>query len=84
MDQEIEKVKTSLEIDEDIDLHLKGWIAQRIGWVSMLAFLIASALGVFGTGVLSAVTSKKEAKTLIFERFNRYENEGNLQLNLKV
>lgn len=83
MNQEIEKVKTPLEIDEDIDLHVKGWIVQRIGWLLMLAFLLASVLGLFGTGLLSRVTSKKNENALVFERFNRYDNEVELAIESK-
>ncbi|MBD0294127.1 MAG: hypothetical protein ICV84_02845, partial [Flavisolibacter sp.] len=52
----VEEVKTDLEIDEDLDLHEKGWKLQRFGWFFIFALVILAALGVFGDGIASKTT----------------------------
>lgn len=76
----IEHVKTSLEMEEDIGLHLTGWIVQRVGWVIMLVFLICAGIGLFGTGLLSQKVTSKDGHTVTYEQFSRYENKNQLQI----
>ncbi|HYF71126.1 MAG TPA: hypothetical protein VD884_23520 [Ohtaekwangia sp.] len=77
---EIERPKTSLEIDEDINLHVKGWIIQRVGWFIILILLVCAAIGLFGTGVLSEKTLIKEGSVITYEQFNRRENETHVEI----
>ena len=80
MANKIERVKTSLEIDEDIDLHTAGWIFQRVGWFLMLAFLVCAALGLFGSGVLSEASYTREGNTIKYERFTRNESDTEVEI----
>ena len=76
----IERVRTSLQIEEGIDLHITSWIVQRIGWSIMFGVLLAAALGVFGNGVLSEARVSANGASLSYERFCRYENNTALEL----
>lgn len=69
----MERIKPSLQLKDDIDLHLRGWIIQRIGWVLLLLLLIAASLGVFGTGWLSSDHVAGKNGTVSFERISRFE-----------
>src|SRR5688572_24026211 len=82
MDNKIERVKTSLQLQEDIDLHITGWILQRVGWVLMLIFLISAALGAFGDGLLSDETISTSSVTVIYQRF--YRNETTTELEIRT
>jgi hypothetical protein len=71
----VEHIKPTLQIEESISLHEKGWIIQRVGWVVVIAIVIAGILGVFGEGPLSKeepVSGNIKAK---YERFFRFEAE---------
>lgn len=80
MGHKIERPDTSLEIDEDVNLHIKGWIIQRIGWIIILILLVCSALGLFGTGMLSEKSLRKGGYVVTYERLNRYENETRVKI----
>lgn len=76
----IEHIKTSLQIDEDLDLHIKGWIFQRIGWALMLLFLVCAALGVFGDGMLSEKILTSRGTSVLFDRYLRRENDTEVEI----
>lgn len=76
----IERVKTSLQIDEDLELHVKGWIFQRIGWALMLLFLILAALGVFGDGMLSGKILTSAGTSVLFEEYLRRDNDTEVEI----
>ena len=80
MNKAIERIKTSLEIEEDINLHITGWIVQRIGWFLMLVFLLSAALGLFGNGVLSHKRITTSGVTLQYEKFTRFENDTEIEI----
>lgn len=71
----IERIKHTLELDEKIDMHIKGWKVQRVGWVLVLAIMLAAALGVFGHGIFSKKVVHLENAQITYERFFRYEAE---------
>lgn len=75
-----EKVSHSLEIDESIDLHKRGWILQRIGWGLLFVTLIAASLGLFGSGVLSKKKLTQDQNMLQYERFGRYETQHEIKI----
>ena len=50
----VETAKTGMELQEDLHLHEKGWIIQRIGWAVLFAVIIAGIIGVFGNGWVSS------------------------------
>jgi hypothetical protein len=80
MSKKIERISSSLQVDEDIDLQIKGWIVQRIGWILMLAFLISAALGLFGDGVLSQKELASNGTTVMFEKFLRRECDTEMEI----
>lgn len=69
----MERLKPSLQLEDEIDLHEKGWVAQRIGWLLMLIMLVAASLGLFGTGWLSYATQMAGNSHVSYERFGRFE-----------
>ena len=71
----VEQVQSSIEIDEAIQLHEKGWIIQRIGWVCIIGIMIAGILGLFGEGPLSKKNPVSGNIKATYERFFRYEAE---------
>jgi hypothetical protein len=77
------KAAKTLPVEDNIALHKKGWVIQRIGWGLMFAFLLASVLGLFGEGPLS--TRKRTAGhiTVEYERFGRYEHGMILRVESK-
>jgi len=66
--------RKQLPLEDEISLHEKGWMIQRIGWVLMTIFLVLALLGFFGQGPVS----KKEVQAgnihVSYERFGRYEH----------
>lgn len=71
----VEVVKTTLQIDERLDLHEKGWVIQRVGWVIIFAIMAAGLLGLFGEGAFSQKTVSNGTTKVEYERFFRYETE---------
>ena len=71
----VEVTKPTIEIDEQIKLHEKGWVIQRVGWVLILLVMVAGLLGLFGEGVLSKQTAAAGNIKAEYERFMRYEAE---------
>ena len=71
----VEAIEPEFKIDEHIDLQEKGWVIQRIGWIMIIAVMIAGGLGLFGSGWISKQTSSSGNIRAEFERFFRYETE---------
>src|SRR5678810_1484903 len=67
-------------IADEISLHRKGWIIQRIGWCIMFAFLTAALLGLFGEGPLSNKKLQAGNISIEYERFCRYEHGMKIKL----
>jgi hypothetical protein len=67
-------------VEDDISLHRKGWIVQRIGWILMFGFLIAAILGLFGEGPLSQRKLQAGNISIEYERFCRYEHGMEMRL----
>jgi hypothetical protein len=77
----MERIKNnSMELEDEIDLHKKGWIIQRIGWLIMLLFVLASLMGLFGTGWLSNQKISKGSTLITFEKFGRFESSMKLEI----
>lgn len=74
------KSVNKLPLEDEIDLHRKGWIVQRIGWVLMFAFLMAAMLGFFGEGPLSKKHIQAGSINIEYERFCRYEHGMEIRL----
>lgn len=73
MDNRMEQVSHPLDLDEQPRLHRKGWIAQVIGKVLIIALMIAGLLGAFGEGWLSSRTILQGRTQLQYERFYRQD-----------
>src|SRR6476619_1410420 len=81
--QKIETVKPNLEIDEELRLHEKGWIIQKVGQVIVVLVIIAGDLGVFGEGLLSNTTPHNGTVKVEYERFFRYQTEMKIVVKSK-
>lgn len=78
-----EEVKAhSLELNETFDLHKKGWMIQRIGWVLMLVFVICAACGLFGNGAASREIKVAGANSVEYEYYGRYDAETEIKVHL--
>jgi hypothetical protein len=77
----MEKIKPQAEIEDEIELHEKGWIIQRVGWVILFTVLTAAILGLFGSGVLSDEYLTGPEGTIQFERFARFETPMELRID---
>jgi hypothetical protein len=69
-----------LPVEDEISLHRKGWVIQRIGWVIVFGFLIAALLGLFGEGPLSRKKIQTGNISVEYERFCRYEHGMEIRL----
>lgn len=76
----VEVIKPAIEIDEQLKLHEKGWVIQRIGWVLILLVMLAGLLGLFGEGILSKQSVHAGNIRAEYERFLRYEAEMKILL----
>lgn len=76
-----ERVQTSLQINEDIDLHSKGWVIQRIGWALMFIFVLCAALGLFGNGLLSHRSVHKDGTSVFYERYGRHQSNTRIEID---
>jgi hypothetical protein len=80
MKEKIERIKTSLQIDEGIDLHIVSWTIQRVGWVLILVMLTLAMLGLFGNGVLSERSIRAGDMSMRYERFARFQNNTAIEV----
>jgi len=64
-----------LELDEDLPFQRRERVARRIGTTALCGFLVAAALGLFGSGPLSSGTARTSDGTLTaqYERFTRVQ-----------
>lgn len=77
-----ERIRHSLDLDEDIRLAEKSYPIQRAGWAILALFIIAASLGTCGTGLLSKTSQQQENASLEYERFGRYKNPFELNFEL--
>jgi len=77
-EKKVERVITGMEIDENIDLHIRSWKFQPIAWFFIGLFILLGAFGLFGTGWLSRAEYRMGTVTLKTERF--FRREAPLQL----
>jgi len=68
-----------LDIDADMAFQRRSWIVQRIGWILMLALVLAAVLGVLGSGPLSHATTAIPGQLRVeYQRFTRYDDPETL------
>lgn len=78
----VEVVKTDLEINEELPLHEKGWVARNIGLVFIYLLVILASFGLFGDGLLSKRQVLKGTASIHYERFHRQEARNALTINV--
>src|SRR5688500_10401811 len=77
----MEKLKPEAENEDEISLHEKGWIVQRVGWTILFILLTAASFGIFGSGVISTKKLVKNEASVKFERFARFESPMILEIH---
>jgi hypothetical protein len=81
--KDVEHVKHNLPLQEDIQLHKKGWTIQRIGWLLMFFFVILAAAGLFGDGILSKQKISTQQTFVEFDQFYRHEARMELKMDFQ-
>jgi hypothetical protein len=76
----VEKVRTDLEIDEQLPRQIRGWKVQSVGLIFIFALLFSAAIGLFGDGVVSKRKASQASASIEYERFFRHD----ARMNLKV
>ena|SRR3982751_5727911 len=71
------KKHEDLEITEDVEFQRGIWTFQRVAWALMSLLIIATLLGLFGTGLLGQATAgaKTSALWIEYDRFTRSQAE---------
>lgn len=72
----------ALELDQDLHFQRREWVAERIGWFTIAALLVAALLGVFGSGPLSSASSGGDLMRIDYERFGRLLTPVKLRVQL--
>jgi hypothetical protein len=64
----------TIEVGQDLPFQERMWLAQRIGWIAMLAIVVAAATGLFGHGPLAEgrAASGDGTLRLSFEQIARH------------
>lgn len=76
----VERVHPTFPIDENIELHEKAWVIQRVGWAVLGVFVIMACLGLFGTGWLSHARLEEQGNVVQYERFGRLSTPFSMTL----
>lgn len=71
-----------LEIDQDLAFERRSRVVESIGIWVMVAVVVAAALGLLGSGPLSAATARTQGFALDFQRISRYQSSETLRLHL--
>lgn len=69
-----------LEIEQDLERQRRSWLAQRIGWVALVAFLIAAGLGVFGGDGPLREAKAGATSAVSYDRFTRFGSPTELEI----
>jgi hypothetical protein len=72
----------SLEIDQDLELELRQWSVQRVGWAVFLLILIAGLAGLLGGGPLGHAEASADPLTVGYERFARTRAATELEVHI--
>jgi hypothetical protein len=79
----IEESSHDLQLDEKLSMHEAGWVAQAIGLTFIFFIVLSAAAGLYGEGPLSKRIEKSPNATLEYQRFNRYQHETELKVNIQ-
>jgi hypothetical protein len=69
-----------MEIDADMNLQRRLWVAQRVGWFIIGMAILAAVAGVFGTGHVSRASARSAGLQVEYERFGRLQQPMKLRL----
>jgi hypothetical protein len=71
-----------LDIDQDLAFERRSRVVESVGIWVMVAVVVAAALGLLGSGPLSAATARTEGLVLDFQRISRYQSSETLSLRV--
>lgn len=74
----------SPEIEENMAVQRRTWVAERVGWVVMGLLVLAALAGLFAKGPLSSAEAR-DAEGLLavtYDRFLRYRAPATIRLDL--
>ena len=74
----------AIDISEDMVHERREWVVQRIGWAAMLGFLVAAALGVFGSGPLARATASQADLQVDYPMFTRLEAPDEIEVEART
>lgn len=71
-------------IDEDFPFQRRQWVAERIGWLVMVALLACAVAGVFGGGgpLARTAASGADGGRVQYARFARHSSPTSLDINV--
>ncbi len=67
------EARQNLQIQQNFKHQRREWTIQRVGWVIMTLFVLASAIGLLGHGGLAKQELKTGNLAMEYQRFARYE-----------
>lgn len=70
------------EIDQDLRQERLEWRAQRIGWLLLFLFVLASAVGLTGPGALSSTQATARDVSVAFDRIVHREAPHELEVTV--
>lgn len=79
------KPARTLALDEDMRFQHRQWRAERIGWIAMVAIILAALAGVFGGGGPLSRTSASSAdgnSEVQYARLTRHTTPATLDINV--
>lgn len=71
-----------LQVDQDLRAERREWRTERIGWVAMLALVVAALAGLLGTGPLSHADAGDDRLRVAYERTIRRQAPARLKVQL--
>jgi hypothetical protein len=79
-EMEIKVENLALELNDDVAYQKKFWVIERIFWVFLFLFIVASFLGLFGESPLGPVSIEKENLKIIYGKFLRFGDYTNIKI----
>ncbi len=75
--------KTTIQLDEDLNLQSLFWKTQRFGWIIFAFILAAAFLGFTGTGPLNNTTAENQSLRISYHPFARQLTATDLTIQIK-
>jgi hypothetical protein len=79
----VERIKTTLQIEEHLRAQEFGWKFQAAGLCLILVLILCGAIGLFGDGIASKNKLEDNLITIESERFYRFEARMPLQVSVE-